>query len=106
GHAAKRFSYELRGTPCANLVAKNLYSYSSGVRHRFPQDTMLMDIGAEGYVGSSILDSRGQCRGLLCGITTRPLENPKLAEALLQIFAVRGRRTDKKDTCGVRVRSR
>ena len=45
--------------------------------------------GAEGYVGSPLVDSSGRCLGLICAITKRPLPNPKLAEALLKIFAAR-----------------
>jgi transcriptional regulator of acetoin/glycerol metabolism len=46
-------------------------------------------MGADGYTGSPMIDSNGRCVGLICAITMRPLANPKLAEALLQIFAAR-----------------
>ena len=36
-----------------------------------------------------MVDSSGRCLGLICAITKRPLANPKLAEALLKIFATR-----------------
>ena len=36
-----------------------------------------------------MVDSSGRCLGLICAVTQRPLENPKLAEALLKIFAAR-----------------
>ena len=44
---------------------------------------------AEGYVGAPLLDSNGRCLGLICAIARAPLANPKLAEAVLQIFAER-----------------
>ena len=36
-----------------------------------------------------MVDSNGRCLGLIFAITKKPLENPKLAEALLAIFATR-----------------
>ena len=55
----------------------------------FPTDPQLAELGAEGYVGAPLLDSNGRCLGLICAITREPLANPKLAEAVLQIFAER-----------------
>jgi formate hydrogenlyase transcriptional activator len=81
--------YDLAGTPCSHVVRQEVCSYQSGVQQLFPQDEMLNDVKAEGYVGSPMMDSSGRCLGLICAITQRPLENPKLAEALLKIFAAR-----------------
>ncbi len=79
--------YGLEGTPCAHVVEQQVCSYPSGVSQLFPQDEMLVSAGAEGYVGSPMMDSSGRCLGLICAITRRPLASPKLAEALLTIFA-------------------
>ncbi len=65
GVEALNLEYNLAGTPSAQVP------------------------GAEGYVGSPLVDSSGRCLGLICAITRRPLPNPKLAEALLKIFAAR-----------------
>ena len=81
--------YDLAETPCAQIVRKDVCSYPSGVRERFPRDPMLSALGAEGYAGSPMLDSSGHCLGLICAITKRPLANPRLAEGLLKIFAAR-----------------
>jgi formate hydrogenlyase transcriptional activator len=83
------FEYELSGTPCAGVCDKRVCSYAEGVYRLFPADTQLAEIGAESYVGSPLLDSEGHCHGLICAITRQPLANPKLAEAVLQIFAER-----------------
>jgi len=83
------FEYELAGTPCANVVAKQLCSYPSGVRGLFPQDPLLRQMDIEGYVGSPMMDSSGRCLGLICALTRRPLASSTMAEALLQIFATR-----------------
>jgi formate hydrogenlyase transcriptional activator len=81
--------YNLAGTPCSEIVKKQVCSYSSGVQQLFPKDPMLAAVKAEGYVGSPMLDSSGRCLGLICAITQRPLANPKLAEALLKMYGTR-----------------
>src|ERR1700678_411092 len=83
------FEYDLAGTPCSDVVTRQVCSYPTGVQKLFPEDKMLVEIGAEGYVGCPMTDSSGRCLGLLCAVTAQPLENPKLAEALLSIFAAR-----------------
>ena len=86
---APAIEYALSGTPCAHVVQQRVCSYQQGVQQLFPQDQLLRTVGAEGYVGSPMVDSSGRCLGLICAVTQRPLENPKLAEALLKIFAAR-----------------
>ena len=82
------FEYELAGTPCENVVERQLCFYPSGIQRMFPEDAMLGRMDAEGYVGVPLVDSGGRCLGLICALTRRPLANPKLAEALLKIFAI------------------
>jgi transcriptional regulator with PAS, ATPase and Fis domain len=89
GAEAPPFSYALAGTPCANVVEKRLCSYPTGVQSLFPQDTLLAKMGADGYVGSPLIDSAGRCLGLIAAITRRPLDSVPLTEGLLRIFAVR-----------------
>jgi formate hydrogenlyase transcriptional activator len=89
GGEESALEYRLAGTPCSHVVQQVICSYPSGVGKLFPHDEMLVAINAEGYVGSPLVDSSGRCLGLICAITTRPLANPKLAEALLTIAAER-----------------
>jgi DNA-binding NtrC family response regulator/PAS domain-containing protein len=89
GADAADLEYELAGTPCANVIEKRLCSYPRGIQRMFPRDLMLADMGAEGYVGSPMIDSNGRCLGLVCALTRQPLQHAKLAETVLQIFAVR-----------------
>jgi len=89
GAEAPPFEYDLAGTPCANVIGQQICSYPDDIQHLFPQDHLLVDMGAVGYVGSPIVDSSGRALGLLCAITKKPLPNPKLAQNLLQIFVTR-----------------
>ena len=88
GADAPALEYDLDGTPCANVVEKQLCSYPSGIQRMFPKDLMLAQLGAEGYVGSPMIDSGGRCLGLVCALTRQPLQHAKLAETLLQLVAI------------------
>src|SRR5438067_1002492 len=69
GADAPSVEYDLAGTPCAGVVEKRVCSYPQGIQALFPRDHLLAEMGAEGYVGSPIIDSRGQCLGLIRALT-------------------------------------
>ncbi len=81
------FEYLLTGTPCEGVVTRQVCVHTEGVSRLFPDDTQLVSMGAEGYVGAPLLGSGGRCLGLICAITCQPLKTPALAESILQIFA-------------------
>ena len=83
------FEYDLAGTPCENVIQRQLCFYPSGIQRMFPRDAMLGQMGAEGYAGVPLVDRSGRCLGLICALTRRPLANLKMAEALLRVFAIR-----------------
>jgi formate hydrogenlyase transcriptional activator len=85
---ANPLEYKISGSPCA-LVVREACAYARNVRKLFPEDRVLAALDAEGFAGSPITDSNGRYLGVICAITRHPLENPKLAEALLTIFAAR-----------------
>ena len=89
GEFLKNVEYNLADTPCENVVGKRLCCYPSGVQARFPRDRMLVDIGAESYVGTPLIDSTGRALGLLAVMDQAPIANPNFAESVLHIFAVR-----------------
>jgi formate hydrogenlyase transcriptional activator len=89
GAEMEAFEYELAGTPCSELVETETCSHASGVQQSYPADRRLAEIGAEGYVGASMIDSKGQRLGVVCALTRRTLQTPKIAEALLEMFAAR-----------------
>ncbi|WP_434150897.1 sigma 54-interacting transcriptional regulator [Methylocaldum gracile subsp. desertum] len=89
GKIVDNFEYDLAHTPCRHVIGKSLCSYASGVQQSFPQDRFLAEMKVEGYVGTPLLDSGGRALGLIVVLFDHPIESPKLAESILQIFAVR-----------------
>ncbi|MCR4332438.1 MAG: PAS domain S-box protein, partial [Sulfuricaulis sp.] len=89
GKLADNFVYELPGTPCENVVGKNICSYTQGVQRLFPDDRMLVDMGIESYIGSPLFNSAGKPIGILVLLDNKPLTDPEHAEAILKICAGR-----------------
>jgi transcriptional regulator with PAS, ATPase and Fis domain len=89
GREAPKLEYRLAGSPCENVIHQNVCTYPSGVTRLFPADALLAELNIEGYSGCPLTDSNGQCVGLIAALTRAPLQEPRLAESLLQIFAMR-----------------
>jgi PAS domain S-box-containing protein len=81
--------YELAGTPCEQVVRRDLCIYRSEVRRHFPRDQWLADWRIEAYAGVPLVDSRGRVLGLISVLSRSPLADPEVARSALQIFAVR-----------------
>ena len=78
GKKVDGFEYSLIGTPCENVVENGACIYRHGIRGLFPEDRELVDLGAEGYAGTPIIDADGQAIGVIWVSSRRPLyEIPK-----------------------------
>ena len=89
GHFEDNVSYALQDTPCGQLASQELCCYPASVCQFFPKDQVLLDLRAESYVGVTLFNHVGQPIGLIAVIGRKPLQNRKLAEAALQLIAVR-----------------
>jgi PAS domain S-box-containing protein len=59
------------------------------VQDLFPDDPFLTQLQVESYMGVPLWKSNGHHLGLIALMDEKPLQNPKLAEALLQIAGIR-----------------
>ncbi len=89
GHFEDNVSYALTDTPCGQLVNQELCCYPASVCQFFPNDHVLLELQAESYVGVTLFGHAGEPIGLIAVIGRKPLQNRKLAEASLQLVAVR-----------------
>jgi diguanylate cyclase (GGDEF)-like protein/PAS domain S-box-containing protein len=89
GQAAPNWSYDLSGTPCAEVVNLARVCVANGVQQAYPLDKDLVSIKAEAYVGEPLVGSSGQALGLLVGIARQPLRDRDLVRANLRILAAR-----------------
>ncbi len=81
--------YALKDTPCGDVVGKTICCYPTEVCRIFPRDAALQDLKAESYIGTTLWSSDRIPIGLIALIGQKPLKNPALAEAVLQLVAVR-----------------
>ena len=89
GKLVPDLEYDLKGTPCENVMGKTLCCYARDIQRLFPEDALLQQMGAESYLGIPLWDSRGAPLGLIAVMGQKPLENREQAEAILQMVAVR-----------------
>ena len=87
----ENFEYDLAGTPCANVVGQNTCFHGKDVQKHFPEDQLLVDMGAESYLGTPLFSSSGESLGILVVLDEKPFlsELGSLARSLLEIFASR-----------------
>ncbi len=89
GEIASNITYSLCYTPCEDVVGKRLCSHEREVQQRFPRDELLVEMGAESYVGVPLWNARGEPLGLIAILDTKPLESSDLASVFLRIVALR-----------------
>jgi two-component system NtrC family sensor kinase len=90
-HFMTNINYSLDGTPCSNVSSQTMCFHGSGICEAYPLDTLLQDMGAESYIGMSMIDSTGKTLGILVALDKKPIDEDKrlLGLSLLSIFASR-----------------
>ena len=89
GATATPVSYELRGSPCENVVGREACIYPTDVQRLFPEDYLLAEANADGYAGAPLFDSQGGTLGLIAVVHSKPIERNDRCVAALRIFAAR-----------------
>ncbi|MBI5561267.1 MAG: PAS domain-containing protein [Deltaproteobacteria bacterium] len=89
GKLAENFEYGLAGTPCRNVVGQMICCYPRGVQLLFPEDRMLVEIGAESYIGVPLFDLAGISIGILSALDGKPMPAEPDARMILPHFATR-----------------
>lgn len=81
--------YDLKHTPCENVVGQNPCLYPKNVTSLFPQDQLLIDMGIEAYVGVPLYDSKMEATGILVCLYENEIRETFSIESILMIFASR-----------------
>lgn len=83
------FVYDLKYTPCENVIGQNPCSYSKNISVLFPHDQLLIDMDIEGYVGVPLYDSKKDPTGILVCLYENEIKDTYAIESILMIFASR-----------------
>ncbi len=89
GNILENFEYDLRGTPCEQVVGSEPCFFLSGIQELFPEDYYLAELGVQSYIGIPLFGSNGQPLGLINVMSKHPIRNAEMSKSLLKIFAVR-----------------
>ncbi len=89
GRRKEYFEYDLRGTPCANVLRGEVCFYPENVARIFPEDTLLVEMGADSYLGVPLKSSDGVSLGYLAVLSDRAIDALNQPEETLQLFAGR-----------------
>ncbi|MBN1564269.1 MAG: PAS domain S-box protein, partial [Anaerolineae bacterium] len=89
GQTGETLTYPLPGTPCHNVVCQGTCVYPERVQTHFPEDQLLIDMGAASYAGTPLRDASGETLGILIAVDTKPMEKPNLIDSILQIVGAR-----------------
>ena len=83
------FIYDLKHTPCENVIGQTPCSYPKDVTTLFPQDQLLIDMGIEAYVGVPLYDSKKEPTGIIVCLYEKEIKDTFAIESILMIFASR-----------------
>lgn len=85
---AKEFEYEVAKTTCEAVYKGETCFYGSAVQKLFPEETALVDLSGESYIGIPLLSVGGDFIGHLAVLDTAPMNSPRGLD-VLKIFAAR-----------------
>jgi len=89
GQPLDPFDYEVSGSPCEQVLAKQACTYTQGVAQCFPKDQLLTDMGVESYFGVGVYNSAGQAIGIINAMSDKPMAETPEVVPLLRLFAMR-----------------
>jgi PAS domain S-box-containing protein len=87
GFLQNNITYDMKGTPCAEVIGGKVCYYTEKVPEHFPEDQLLIGLGIESYLGMPLINCQGNVIGLIAIFGSQPLLNQDLVIEILQIFA-------------------
>lgn len=86
---ADNFSYDLLGTPCADVLSYEQVFIPCDAATEYPDDAMLVDMQIDSYFGCDLLSPVNGKLGLVVVADTKPMEEDPWILTVLQLYADR-----------------
>ncbi len=86
---AENFSYDLRGTPCADVLAQEECFVEDNADVKYPADPLLKTMGIKSYWGMWLRDAVGKPVGVLGVMDTQPLRPHLWSREVMEIISRR-----------------
>lgn len=87
GAPGENVEYDLKHTPCEQVIQQQTCFHPRQIAQLFPQDQLLAGLGIESYMGTPLRAPDGEVLGLLTLMHDQPLDPDLHPQALLEIFA-------------------
>lgn len=78
--------YNLRNTPCNEVINGGICIFEHNVAKLFPEDLMLTQMGIESYAGVPLLDKDGKIKGIIVLLSRKPIVNRTLVDSILSVY--------------------
>ncbi len=82
-------TYEIKNTPCEQVIRNGWCSFPENVLEGFPEDQYLIDLNIESYMGIPILDGSGVPIGHMGVMDDKPITDAPTNQMIFSLFASR-----------------
>lgn len=89
GGIIDNFSYPLKGSPCEKVTEEGVCLYADHVQELFPEDKLLVDMGAVCYFGVLLKSINGTPLGVLAILDDKVADKKPSSAKLIESLAVR-----------------
>ena len=83
---ADNFDYDVRDGPCGLVIGQRTSCVWERLREQFPEAGHFARLGVDAYAGTPLVDSADRSLGLLGVLSAKPISDPDLACATLELF--------------------
>ncbi len=87
GEIIDNISYSLAETPCEQALNANVCTHRCNIQELYPNDTLLVDMSIEGYVGVPLKNMEGNTVAILVSLFQEPISNTNEIETLFLLFS-------------------
>ncbi len=83
------FEYQLKGTPCQDVLNNTLEIILSGAPDKYPEDHMLKEMNIDSYFGAPLVTTTGRTLGILVVMHDSPINIHSWSRPVLTLYANR-----------------
>jgi two-component system cell cycle sensor histidine kinase/response regulator CckA len=87
--ASQNFDQSLVGSASGQVLSDGSFACSRDAKRLFPEDDLIQNLDAEGYIGIRLSDSAGQIVGLLAMVSKDGYTNIQVVRSVLEVFVPR-----------------
>lgn len=89
GQLQENFSYDLKGTPCDDVVRGETCCITQDVQTLFPKDLLLAEMEIESYSGTALFNSKGENMGVIVLLDRKPMQDAEFIRSIVEVYSER-----------------